>query len=301
MKRIWSLPTKLKVAEAILPDWHAVPRSGKSDHSGMFPFEGTALAKYPTLNSSHISSKRFAELELSFIAKTQGIYEWTLICRGISKGSYSQANDKLYTYDKDTWAHFSMDIEDVLNLIMGMAQGRHIVTPSEDWYQIYGKFVMRWHFISPYTEEIEASFKKKDDEKKCAFKSKEITPSKEILYVDKNGNKFLFLWEAEYYRKWKSCKSMRYSSSFEDKEDIKKWNLFIGVREDHNGKIRGYMYFMKWKLTTVLSKEPAPIWAYDSCMNHLIEVWDDSSWQKDEMKRFVISEFSEIYQSPNYK
>ena len=65
MKRIASLPTTLKITEALLPDGHAVPRSGKSDHVAMFPFEKSSLSKYPTINSNVYS------LELSFIVKTQ--------------------------------------------------------------------------------------------------------------------------------------------------------------------------------------------------------------------------------------
>lgn len=305
MKRIATLPTSLKITEATLPDWHLVPRSGKENSTASFPCEKFTGDKYPTFKFTAPHWEWYAsQIDLSFEQNTQGVYEGTLVCKGISKGSYSQANDKLYTYDKDTGAHFSMDMEDVFNLIMGMTQSRHTVTADGRGYEISGKFIMRWHFLSPYTEEIEASFIKKLEDKKNAIKPKLIVPSKDKLYIAKDGAKWMFLGKAEYKNTYKRIRWGGYRGNereWYDEERSDEGNLFLYIYGERDGMIASHKDFRVWKPTTILSIEDAPVGTFEKCMEYLLMEGKDYDYQKEDTKMFILHDFGETHKSLNHK
>lgn len=215
MKRVWDIPWGKKfLTEALLPDWEIIPRSWTEEWIFRFPVEvEVAKKKYPNM---------LDVLTYEFKKQVHWIYEWEVVIDRIRKQNW-QANDKMFVYDKNTGANFSMDIQDVFNIITWVAQWRVWVKKEWDKYIISSKFIMRWHFLSPYSEEnqIEQEVKWAD-----TLSAKDVVPSLSKVYITKKWEKYIYLWKGYVKSHWK--------------REYKTWDRKIEITscsEQYNGHI----------------------------------------------------------------
>ena len=216
MKRIWDHPAKSKnYSEWVGANWEVIPRSWNNEWDDWFPINKDYLHLYS-------EKDRFNYAKIKFTKCTQWIYSWTIVFKYISK--WGKANNKIFCYDKVTWADFSLDIESMWELLTAQTENKVKVTKNKDWdIEIEGEFIMRWHFLQPYNSIVDAKQKEKEEKASQKLKASQYIDWK--LYKDKD-------WNDNYYdSKWITIYRLNISTSIykyrnhkEIREDTDVWN-----------------------------------------------------------------------------